>query len=98
VNVRVLNAPRAIAVRADEAGRPVAVRRADWAQPRRVLEVQDCWRIDDEWWTASPVSRIYYELEAEGGVRVALFHDLIAGRWFEQHAGAAVAGTVQRGR
>ncbi|MBV8087957.1 MAG: hypothetical protein JO247_24360 [Chloroflexi bacterium] len=98
MKLRILNAPQPIAVREDESGRPIALRRAEWASPRRVLNFEDCWRIDDEWWTASPVSRIYYELEVEGGVRVGLFHDLVAKRWFEQHAGAAVAAAVQRGR
>ena len=98
MNIRVLNAPQRIAVQAGESGQPLAVRRPDWTGTRRVLNVEDCWRIDDEWWTASPVSRIYYELEVEGGVRIALFQDIIAGHWFEQHAGAAVAAPVQRGR
>lgn len=84
--LRVLNGPRPLEVQADDAGVPVAVRRAEWPE-LRALRVEDCWRIDDEWWREQPVSRMYYTLQVEGGLRLTAFHDLLSDGWFEQHDG-----------
>lgn len=50
---------------------------------RRVAEILDVWRIDDEWWRA-PVSRRYVEVVLEGGGHVVVFEDLTTGSWFLQ--------------
>ena len=58
--VRALNVPVPITVQATPAGEPQTVRRSRWAAPRAVQMVQDCWRVDDEWWRERPISRLYY--------------------------------------
>ncbi len=83
---RPLNAPSPVLVQVDEAGRPRAVRRRGWPDPRRVERVQDRWRIDDEWWRERPISRFYYTLLLDGGTRLTLYHDLLSDGWYEQKA------------
>lgn len=56
-----------------------------WQQRwRRVMEVLERWRIDDEWWRSRPVSRLYYAVLLEGGKRLEIYHDLVDGRWYAQ--------------
>ena len=84
INARPLNAPAPIAVRADERGHPLAIRKPAWPRERRVARVRDRWRIDDEWWTKSPISRLYRELVLEDGTALTVYHDLVADAWYEQ--------------
>jgi hypothetical protein len=85
--LRPLREPRPIAVEADGEGRPVAVRLRPDGRPSgrgerlRVAEVQDVWRIDDEWWRQRPVSRLYWRLTLEDGQVVTVYEDLVSGRW-----------------
>lgn len=51
---------------------------------RKVLEVLDIWRIDDEWWRKQPVSRLYYRVVLEDGTMTSLFKDLISDQWYQQ--------------
>ena len=51
---------------------------------RRVVEVLERWRIDDEWWRNRPVSRLYYAVLLEGGKRLEIYHDLVDRRWYAQ--------------
>lgn len=83
-DLRPLNAPLPIQVDADATGRPLAVRRRGWPWPRTVAKVQDRWRIDDEWWRAHPISRLYHTLLLDDGTLVTVYHDQIDGTWFEQ--------------
>jgi hypothetical protein len=85
--LRVLNAPVAVEVLASSTGHPEAVRRADWPAPRRITQVQDRWRIDDEWWRERPISRLYHQVLLQDGVMLTLYHDLVDGRWYEQRYG-----------
>jgi hypothetical protein len=55
-----------------------------------VASILDRWRIDDEWWR-NEVSRMYFQVELEGGQVVILFHDLITDRWYQQNAATPVA-------
>ena len=85
--LRTLNQPRPIVVET----------RGDWprtlavSQPQegkrakraRVAQVQDAWRIDDEWWR-SPISRHYYRLVLDDGSLRTIYQDLVAGEWYEQ--------------
>jgi aspartyl/asparaginyl beta-hydroxylase (cupin superfamily) len=48
-----------------------------------VVQVQDVWRIDDEWWREE-VSRLYYRLLLEDGRRVTIYNDLISLDWHQQ--------------
>jgi len=50
---------------------------------RRIDEIIETWRIDDEWWR-TPISRRYVEVVLEGGGHVVLFEDLTIGQWFMQ--------------
>jgi hypothetical protein len=48
------------------------------------MTIEDRWRIDDEWWRAEPVSRLYYNVLLVSGQRLVLYKDLITGDWYEQ--------------
>ncbi len=82
--LRRLNAPTPIRVDTDDSGEPLAVRRRGWPGPRRVVRIQDCWRIDDEWWRDHPISRLYHTLLLDDGTLLTVYHDLLADTWFEQ--------------
>lgn len=73
----------------DAEGYPVALqRRGTW---RRVEEVDDAWRVAEEWWREEPQERTYFRVLLEGGQPLTLFHDGIIGRWYEQHYAAQTA-------
>ena len=42
------------------------------------------WRIDQHWWRAEPVSRIYYRVAPEDGPPLTIFQDLVTGEWSRQ--------------
>jgi hypothetical protein len=74
-----LDEPRAVEVRVDDRGVPVAV-----ASERRFLAVEavrESWRIDDEWWRR-PITRSYHDLVLEVGALVTIYRDLEDGRWY----------------
>ena len=73
-----LNAPRAIRVRVDSRGRPVAV---DGVQ---VKEVTRGWLNGFGWWWEKPLRRRYYEVLTVSGGRVVLFRDTFTDRWYSQ--------------
>jgi len=50
---------------------------------RRVEEIVEEWRIDDEWWR-TPIHRRYVEVVLAGGAHVVLFEELATGEWFMQ--------------
>jgi hypothetical protein len=65
----------------DRGGTPVAVT----IKKRRlqVKEIANIWRIDEEWWRKT-ISRLYFLLELENGMRLTIFHDLQDGNWYRQ--------------
>jgi len=69
-------------VEVDAAGCPCALLHE--GAMRAVAAVQDRWRIDDEWWRETPVSRMYYQLQIEGGRVVTVYRDLTGGGWCVQ--------------
>lgn len=77
-----LNAPSGVQVRADAAGRPREVRVGRRVQP--VEEIQESWRIEDEWWRR-PVRRDYHRLLLADGRLVVLYRDLEEGGWYLQN-------------
>jgi hypothetical protein len=84
-HLRALNTPRRITVDAAEDGRPAAV-----TFGRRKLAVEahhETWRIDDEWWRAKPVSRMYWRVSLEDGRVVDVYRDLVTGAWYRQSYG-----------
>jgi hypothetical protein len=80
--LRPLAAPRRTRVEADARSEPCAVLFEDTMQT--VVAVQDRWRIDDEWWRDTPVSRAYYQLQLANGRVVTVYRDLVGGGWWEQ--------------
>jgi hypothetical protein len=70
-----------VQVEESASGEPAAVK-----IPRRqaVIAIEDCWRIDDEWWRQEPVSRLYYAVLFATGRRLVLYKDLNNGQWFKQ--------------
>ena len=90
--MRPLNAPIPIRVHVDAAESPVAVRRRGWPRSRAVARVQDRWRIDDEWWRARPISRLYHLLVLDDGTLLTVYRDLLADAWFEQREWPNVRG------
>ncbi|HZD06152.1 MAG TPA: hypothetical protein VE173_14670 [Longimicrobiales bacterium] len=84
--LRALNEPRPVRVRTDARGLPAAVALPDSRRRgyHAVEVVRESWRIDDEWWRETPVSRMYYELRLEGDRIVTVYHDLTGGGWWLQ--------------
>ena len=80
-HLRPLNPPRSLQVIARD-GHPVTVVTA--GRQRRVLEIQDLWRIEDEWWRETPILRRYYQVLLEGGTILTIYHDEVAGEWRAQ--------------
>ncbi len=76
-----MNLPQPVAVEIGAAALPAAV--LVRGRLRTVLAITDRWRIDDEWWRAE-ISRAYYAVELEGGVRLTIFRDMVTGAWFQQ--------------
>jgi hypothetical protein len=50
----------------------------------RVKEIANTWRVDEEWWRRL-ISRLYFLLELESGVRLTVFQDLVSGGWYKQN-------------
>jgi hypothetical protein len=76
-----VNAPEALKVEENAAGLPVAAR---IKRRQSVMTIEDRWRIDDEWWRAEAISRLYYNVLLASGQRLVLYKDLIKGYWYEQ--------------
>jgi hypothetical protein len=82
--LRPLNAPVRIQVETDDDNHPVLVQRRGWRTPRAVARIQDRWRIDDEWWRARPISRLYYAVVLGDGTLLTIYRNLLTEAWFEQ--------------
>jgi hypothetical protein len=76
-----VNTPEALRVEEDAAGLPLAVR---LKRRQAVISIEDKWRLDDEWWRAAPVSRLYYNVLLASGQRLVLYKDLVTGGWYRQ--------------
>lgn len=84
--IQPLGLPRPIEVRVNAERIPtaVALRREQW---RRVEEVDDVWRVAEEWWRETPQQRTYLRLVLEGGQLLTVYRDGTDGRWYEQPYG-----------
>ena len=84
--LRPLAGPRRLPVAADARGVPQSV--VFEGERREVEAVQDRWRIDDEWWRETPVSRMYYELRLQGDRVITVYRDVSetrpGGAWWLQ--------------
>jgi hypothetical protein len=76
-----VNTPSALQVTEDALGLPLAVK---LKRREAVISIEDRWRIDDEWWRAEPVSRLYYNVLLASGQRLVLYKDLVSEGWYEQ--------------
>ncbi len=80
--IRTLNQPASMEVKLDDGGLPKTLKlRGRWVD---VESVSDRWRIDDEWWRETPISRMYYESVVDQGLKVTVFRVLPYGDWFQQ--------------
>lgn len=78
MNAASLYVPQPVAVRADAEGRLVAVRGVP------VESVREEWLVEDRWWTAEPINRLYFEVALANGRCEVIFRE--RGRWFAQRA------------
>jgi hypothetical protein len=76
-----VNTPEALKIEEDAAGLPAAVR---LKRRQAVISIEDKWRLDDEWWRAAPVSRLYFNVLLASGQRLVLYKDLIKNDWYTQ--------------
>jgi len=89
--LRPVNAPRPAAVETDASGTPLRVhvgvrvgasrRAGTWCG---VAQVDERWRIVDEWWRESPLVRTYFRVGLSDGRALTLFRDEVGGGWFAQ--------------
>ena len=78
--LRSLNAPLPTELRL-MGGEPKAVlHRGAW---RRVLRVEEVWRVQDGWWRPPEVRRTYFRLSLEQGPVLTVYQDG-EGRWWAQ--------------
>ena len=81
--------PAPLEVECDAAGLPAQIhvfaKQLGTECEMHVEAIQSCWRIDDEWWRETPVTRLYYTLLLEDGRLITVFRDLTSGEWYEQH-------------
>jgi hypothetical protein len=80
-SIKPVNLPEPLQVEESPAGLPVAVR---LKRRQSIIAIEDCWRIDDEWWRSEPVSRLYYAVILASGHRIVLSKNLIDGSWYRQ--------------
>ncbi len=76
-----LNMPELVRVEEDAKGLPLAVREK---RRQRIETIDDCWRLDDEWWRPEPVSRLYYAVRLVSGPKTIIYKDLTDGSWYRQ--------------
>ena len=82
---KLLNTPEQIPVRENLKGYPTRVGKGNLL----VKNIEDRWRIDDEWWRLEPVSRMYYSIILDNGMRIIIYKDLVTGHWYRQTIGKA---------
>lgn len=79
-SVRALNTPRKITIVA-EYGMPrvIVTPKAEEA----VLQIQDVWIVQDEWWRKE-IDRQYFALLMMNGELRTVYHDRVDDQWYEQ--------------
>ena len=82
-SLRPLGLPAPAQVRTGADGLPVAVARRA-GQWLRVEQIDDCWRVAEEWWRETPLHRTYVRVILESGRPCTLFLDGVSGTWFQQ--------------
>jgi hypothetical protein len=80
--VRRLKTPRAVEVEAGADGVPVRLHLgATWHE---VSLARRPWRVDQYWWRAEAVCRVYYRLSSADRPALTVYHDLVTGAWAQQ--------------
>ena len=79
---RPLNTPKNIKISTDLKGLPNGMK--IFGLNQLVKEIQDRWRIDDEWWREKPISRMYYKCLLKNFAVIIIFQDLITKEWHRQ--------------
>jgi hypothetical protein len=79
--VKPVNLPESVQVEEDQYGQPVALKAK---RKQKIVSIEDCWRIDDEWWRSEPVSRVYYAVILVSGQRMMIAKNLIDNSWYRQ--------------
>lgn len=85
-SIRPLNHPRPLNILCDaQAGIATAKPHTlvEQGVHRHVLQIQDTWRIDEEWWRA-PIKRQYYRVLFDDYSLRTIYHDLVTGQWYAQ--------------
>ena len=80
-SIKPVNLPEPLQVEESPAGLPSFVR---LKRRQKIIAIEDCWRIDDEWWRSEPVSRLYYAVILASGQRIVLSKNLIDSSWYRQ--------------
>jgi hypothetical protein len=79
--LRPLNTPRQIRV-ITKNDLPVALF-GDGQQRQDIVDIQEIWCIDDEWWR-DHIQRRYYRVQLRNGAMRTIYVDAIGGTWNEQ--------------
>jgi hypothetical protein len=79
--LRSLNQPQEIQVHTTPRGFPREIQTSRGRQ--NVQEIQDIWRIDDEWWR-EPVVRRYFRLLLGNGHLCTVYQDMTHAQWYMQ--------------
>ena len=91
--LRPLGLPRPARVEVDAHDLPSRVTLGAAGREGHALEVEqvdEVWRIAEEWWRETPIGRTYYRVIVDGGRALTLFRDELlldgggASMWFEQ--------------
>ena len=83
-HLRPLNLPTPIAVNENQQQLPVAA--VLDGKRVQITAVEDIWQLNDEWWRARPVARLYHRVTTQGGRSITIFRDLVDGGWYRQNA------------
>ncbi len=92
--LRPLGLPQPLRVRTDERDEPAevtllprGVQRPRGGEGRTLVveQVEEVWRIAEEWWREAPIARTYYRLLVDGGRTLTVFRDLEDEQWYTQH-------------
>jgi hypothetical protein len=89
---KLLNMPEQLMVLENSTVKPIRVGKGNLI----VTDIEDKWRIDDEWWRIEPISRIYHSISLDNGMRMVIYKDLITGRWYRQTIGKEHVNQVNR--
>ncbi len=77
--LRALKAPALTRVAIGDDGGPITV------DGRAVETVREEWRVEEGWWTDTPVRRRYFEVVLQGGLLAVVFEDRRwPGHWYRQ--------------